>query len=106
KKLLAIALLLIPSFVSAEVFCGIDVLKRDNFKPLDGKKIPIITNVTGRDKDGNRTIELLRGASNVKVVHLFSPEHGLYANVDEKVGNGTDAKTGLKVFSLYGETKE
>jgi len=88
----------------ADVLCGIDVLKRDNFKQLAGRKVALITNQTGRDRDGNSTVELLAKAPGVKVTKLFSPEHGLYGNVDEKVGNTIDPRTGLKVYSLYGKT--
>ena len=87
------------------VLTGIDVLKRDNFKQLQGRKIALVTNHTGRDRDGNRTIDVLAKAPGVKVVRLFSPEHGLGGVLDEKVGHTTDEKTGLKVFSLYGETR-
>lgn len=87
------------------VLCGIDVLKRDGFKALDGRKIAIVTNHTGRDREGNRVVDLLAGAKNLDVVCLFSPEHGLYGKLDEKVGHGVDEKTGLKVYSLYGETR-
>jgi uncharacterized protein YbbC (DUF1343 family)/CubicO group peptidase (beta-lactamase class C family) len=87
------------------VLCGIDVLKRDNFKQLEGRRVALITNHTGRDRDGNRTVDLLAGAPGVKLVKLFSPEHGLYGALDEKVGNTVDEKTKLPVFSLYGETR-
>jgi uncharacterized protein YbbC (DUF1343 family) len=89
----------------AEVLCGIDVLKRDHFKLLDGRNVAIITNQTGRDRDGNRIVDLLHEAKNVNVVRLFSPEHGLYGKLDEKVGHGKDEKSGLAVYSLYGETR-
>jgi uncharacterized protein YbbC (DUF1343 family) len=89
----------------ADVLCGLDVLKRDGFAPLKGKKIAIITNHTARSREGEHIIELLMKAQGVKIVCLFSPEHGLYGAVDEKVGNSTDPKTGLKVWSLYGETR-
>ena len=62
----------------AEVLTGLDVLKRDSFGPLKGKKIAIITNHTGRDRDGNHIVELLHKAEGVTIVSLFSPEHGLY----------------------------
>ena len=88
-----------------DVLTGIDVLKKDNFKQLEGKHLAIITNHTGRDRDGNRTIDLLANAKNCKVICLFSPEHGLYGKVDEKVGNAIDEKTHLKVYSLYGQTR-
>ncbi len=89
----------------AEVLCGLDVLKRDGFKQLAGRKIALITNHTGRDRQGNHILDLLLKAPGVKVVKIFSPEHGLYGNVDEKVGHTTEPKTGLRVYSLYGETR-
>ncbi len=89
----------------AEVLCGIDVVKRDGFKLLAGRKVALITNHTGRDREGNRTVDLLLKAPDVKVVKLFSPEHGFYGELDERVGDTVDKATGLKVYSLYGETK-
>ena len=87
------------------VLNGIDVLERGNFKLLAGRKVAIITNHTGLDREGKRTIDLLKGAPNVTVVCLFSPEHGLYGLVDEKVGHTVDPATKLKVYSLYGQTR-
>jgi uncharacterized protein YbbC (DUF1343 family) len=87
------------------VLTGIDVLKRDNFKQLQGRHIAIVTNHTGIDRDGNRTIDLLANAPGVRVVRLFSPEHGLFGVKDEKIGDMVEPKTGLKVFSLYGDTR-
>jgi uncharacterized protein YbbC (DUF1343 family) len=89
----------------SQVLCGIDVLKRDSFKQLDGRKVAIITNHTGRDIEGNRTVDVLAAAKNLTVVRLFSPEHGLYGNLDERIGHGRDEKTGLMVYSLYGQTR-
>ena len=88
-----------------DVLCGIDVLKAEKFKSLENQRIALVTNHTGRDREGNRTVDLLSGAKNLKVVKLFSPEHGLYGLVDEKVADTTDPKTGLSVFSLYGATQ-
>lgn len=90
---------------SGNVYCGIDVLKRDGFKTLAGKKIAIITNHTGVDREGNRTIDLLVNAPDVHVQRLLSPEHGLFGVLDEKVGDMVDPATGLKVFSLYSQTR-
>ncbi len=89
----------------ATVTPGIDVLKRDGFKPLKGKSVAVITNHTGIDREGNRLVDLLAAAPDVKLVKIFSPEHGLYGVLDEKVGHTVDEKTGLKVYSLYGETR-
>ena len=86
------------------VLTGLDVLVCDNFQPLAGRKIGLITNHTGIDREGRSLIELLAKAPNVKLVALFSPEHGLKGAVDEKVGDSTDSLSGLKVYSLYGKT--
>jgi uncharacterized protein YbbC (DUF1343 family)/CubicO group peptidase (beta-lactamase class C family) len=81
---------------------GIDVLEKENFARLRGKKIGLVTNHTGRDRTGRATIDLLHQADGVKLVALFSPEHGIRGAVDENVGDTKDEKTGLPVFSLYG----
>lgn len=87
-----------------QVVCGIDVLARDHFRVLEGRRIALITNQTGRDREGHRDASLLAGAGNFKLVCLLSPEHGLYGNVDKRIGNTLDSETGLKVYSLYGKT--
>lgn len=85
---------------------GIDILERDNFKILQGKRVGLITNHTGRTLDGRSTIDVLFKAPGVKLTALFSPEHGIRGVKDEKVENSTDEKTGLPIFSLYGETRQ
>lgn len=95
-----------PKLDPVKVTNGVDVLARRGFEPLRGRKIAIVTNHTGLTRDGKRIVDLLHEADDVEVVKLFSPEHGLYGNVDEKVGHGTDEKTGLPVYSLYGETRK
>src|SRR5580700_4823130 len=84
---------------------GIDVLEEQNFAPLRGKRVGLITNQTGVDSQGRRTIDVLAHADGVKLVALFSPEHGIEGKVDATVGNATDAATGLPIYSLYGDTK-
>jgi uncharacterized protein YbbC (DUF1343 family)/CubicO group peptidase (beta-lactamase class C family) len=96
-----------PSYLFNPALNGIDVLVRDKFAQLKGKRIGLITNHTGRDRDGNSTIDLLFKAPDVKLVALFSPEHGIRGGLDqEKIANSTDEKTGLPVYSLYGETRK
>ncbi len=88
------------------VLCGIDVLVRDGFKPMAGKRIGLITNHTGRDASGASTVRLFHEAQNVELVALFSPEHGFEGTVDiPRVEDAQDSTTGLKVYSLYGETR-
>src|SRR6185369_9965970 len=90
---------------ATQVLTGIDVLVRDNFKQLAGLRIGLITNQTGRDRSGRSTIDVLHNAPNVKLVALFSPEHGIRGLADEKVSDSKDEKTGLPIFSLYGDTR-
>jgi uncharacterized protein YbbC (DUF1343 family)/CubicO group peptidase (beta-lactamase class C family) len=82
---------------------GIDVLVRLKYAPLKGLRVGLITNHTGEDRDRNPTIDLLKNAPGVELKVLFSPEHGIRGAVDEQVGDSVDAKTGLPVYSLYGE---
>ena len=89
----------------AEVLNGIDVLARDGFKELQNLRVGLITNHTGRDRAGRQTIDVLREAPGVKLVTLFSPEHGIRGQLDDKVADSKDEKTGLPVYSLYGETR-
>ena len=85
---------------------GIDVLSADGFKALDGLKVGLITNHTGIDRKGKPTIDLLHGASNVTLVSLFSPEHGIRGTADHSnIKDGVDQKTGLKIHSLYSGEK-
>ncbi|HXO04899.1 MAG TPA: DUF1343 domain-containing protein [Candidatus Sulfotelmatobacter sp.] len=85
---------------------GIDVLEEENFTSLQGKRVGVITNQTGVDSRGRRTIDVLAHADGVKLVAIFSPEHGIAANADASVvANATDAATGLPIYSLYGETR-
>ena len=62
---------------AAQTLTGIDVLEAQNFAPLAGKRVGLITNQTGIDRNGRSTIDLLAHAPGVKLVALFSPEHGI-----------------------------
>ena len=85
---------------------GIDVLEEQQFEPLRGKRIGLITNQTGVDSHGRRTIDVLAHAPDVKLVALFSPEHGIAGkSSDAIVADTTDAATGLPIYSLYGNTR-
>jgi uncharacterized protein YbbC (DUF1343 family)/CubicO group peptidase (beta-lactamase class C family) len=85
---------------------GIDVLKQQGFAPLRNLKVGLITNHTGTDRERNPTIDLLHNAPEVDLKVLFSPEHGIRGNLDESVPDQIDERTGLRVLSLYGETRE
>ncbi|WP_223271509.1 exo-beta-N-acetylmuramidase NamZ domain-containing protein, partial [Pseudomonas fluorescens] len=84
---------------------GIDVLEAQQFAPLAGLRVGLITNRSGFDARGRRTIDVLAHAPGVRLAALFSPEHGLDIDVDERVGDTRDTATGLTVHSLYGATQ-
>jgi uncharacterized protein YbbC (DUF1343 family) len=84
---------------------GIDVLAAQGFAPLRGLRVGLITNHTGIDSAGRRTIDLLRQAPGVALVALLSPEHGLHGDLDARVSSTTDFTTSLPVYSLYGDVK-
>jgi len=84
---------------------GVEVMAASGFALLKGKSIGVITNHTGVDARGRSILRLLLRAPGVKVKAIFSPEHGLSGQLDEKVASGRDAATGLPVYSLYGKVK-
>ncbi len=90
--------------VRTSVKTGIEVLAARKFAPLTEKNVGLITNLTGKDSSGRRTIDLLHKAPRVKLGAIFSPEHGLSGQAEGKVPPGRDAATGVPVFSLYGDT--
>src|SRR3982750_3003536 len=92
--------------LASDVLCGSDVLKRDGYKILDGRRVALVTNQTGRDREGNRLVDLLARAPEVKLVKLLAPEHGLYGVQDEKIADETDPATKLPVLSIYGKTRK
>jgi len=97
----------LPAESLSLVRLGIDVLEDDNFKLLDGKRVGLITNHTGRDSHGHSTIDLLRQAPNVKLMALFSPEHGIRGVLDQaRIADSVDEKTGVPIYSLYGESRK
>lgn len=87
---------------------GIEVLKEQNFKCLEGKRVGLITNPTGVDNQLKSTIDILHEAPNVQLVALYGPEHGVRgdAHAGDKVENETDPSTGIPVYSLYGKTRK
>ena len=89
----------------AKVRPGISVLMSDSIHLIRGKRIGLITNNTGIDEKGVSDIDILRSRkardAGVRLVQLFSPEHGLRGTEDRAVPNEVDQKSGLPVFSLY-----
>jgi uncharacterized protein YbbC (DUF1343 family)/CubicO group peptidase (beta-lactamase class C family) len=91
--------------VARPVRTGIDVLEDEQFRTLRGKRVGLLTHRSGVDSLGRRTADMLRAAPGVTLAALFSPEHGLDSLQEGQVRNGTDALTGVPVYSLYGASK-
>lgn len=91
--------------VTPAVRSGIDVLVTDGFKSLAGKRVGLITNPTGVTFDLQSTADVLHKASNVRLIALFGPEHGIRGDVfaGDKVADSVDSTTGVPVYSLYGK---
>ena len=90
---------------NGRVQTGIDVLAANQFAPLAKRRVGLITNHSGLDSKGRRTLDLLFKAPKVKLLSIFTPEHGPAGLADEKVPSSADSATGLPIHSLYGETK-
>jgi uncharacterized protein YbbC (DUF1343 family) len=86
---------------------GVEVLLRDSLRVLQGKRVGLITNHTGRDRNGTSTIDLLHRAPGVRLTALFAPEHGIRGAAADgvKIESGVDSATGVPIHSLYGETR-
>jgi len=87
------------------VLTGADVLGDDGFAQLRGMRVGLITNQTGVTRVGTRDIDAISHAHGLKLRAIFSPEHGLHGDADESVASGIEPVTGLRFFSLYGETR-
>ena len=97
---------------NGSVHTGIDVLESHDFAELReaGKaktRIAIVTNQTGVDALGNRTIDVLAKARGIELAAIFSPEHGVAGKLDTTaISDSKDAATGVPVHSVYGDTSD
>lgn len=96
------------AFESDAVVPGVDVLQERGFDLLQGKRVGLVTNQTGRNRAGAATIDILRQAPGVQLVALYAPEHGIRGQIVAGAGvkNGRDAISGLPIHSLYGATRQ
>jgi len=87
---------------------GIDMLREEGFRTLDGKRVAVVVNPASVDSKLKPTVDVLREAKNVKLVALFGPEHGVYGDeyAGDKVADRIDARTGLPANSLYGSNRK
>jgi uncharacterized protein YbbC (DUF1343 family)/CubicO group peptidase (beta-lactamase class C family) len=97
---------------NGDVRTGIDVLESDEFRelhpnPQDPVKVGLVTNQTGLDSHGQRTVDVLAHAAGIRLVAIFSPEHGVTGKLDTtEIGNSQDAAAGAPVYSVYGNSDE
>ncbi len=90
----------------ASVAAGLDVLRREGFAPLAGRRVGLITNHSGLAGDGTPNVALFAAARSFTLVALFSPEHGFEGTLEtDTIPDGVHAPTGLPLYSLYGATR-
>lgn len=87
---------------------GVEVLRDRGFEGLVGKKVGLVTNPSGVDRNLKSTIDILFEAPGVELVALYGPEHGVRGDMyaGDKVCDSKDAVTGLPVYSIYGKTRK
>ena len=97
-----------PAGSAPDVKTGIEVLRDNSFKELQGKRVGLVTNPTGVDRNLVSTVDILANAEGVELVALYGPEHGVRGNVHAggHVDSSVDPATGLPVYSLYGATRK
>ena len=95
----------VPGPAPAAVRPGIEVLLADSFRLVRGRRVGLLTNHTGVDRQGRRDVDLLLAAG-VAVTTLFTPEHGFRGTEDRPdLANTSDSATGLPIYSVYGATR-
>jgi uncharacterized protein YbbC (DUF1343 family) len=104
----AVIFILNSSAVCQVVKPGIDVLRERGFDILQGKRVGLITNPTGVTTDFQSTIDVLFDSPGIKLVALYSPEHGIRGDMDagKEINGFKDPRTGLPVYSLFGKTRQ
>jgi uncharacterized protein YbbC (DUF1343 family) len=109
-SILGLTLLLFPfcNIKGQRVQTGLEVLAKSKFEILKGKRVGLITNPTGVNKSLDSGIDILFKASQVKLVALYSPEHGIRGDFSagDLVSTTSDPSSGLPVYSLYGNTRK
>lgn len=104
----AAALFVVTGTAAAQVKTGIEVLRDRGFEGLRGRKVGLLTNPSGVDRNLRSTIDILFEATDVELVRLFGPEHGVRgdAYAGDASEDSIDESTGLKVYSLYGKYRQ
>jgi uncharacterized protein YbbC (DUF1343 family) len=107
--IVALLLLAIPAAAPAvaQVIPGLEVLLQEQKSLIEGKRVGLVTNHTGVDRQLHHAIDLIAKAPGVRLTAIFAPEHGIRGTVQAggKIADTTDERTGVPVYSLYGETR-
>ena len=93
---------------AGRVKTGLEILTGQNFAPIKGKRVGLITNPTGVDRNLQSTVDLFFHSKDIKLVALYGPEHGVRGDytAGASVSNFKDPETGLPVYSIYGKTRK
>lgn len=94
------------AWAGPKVSSGLDVMQRDDFAALKGKKVGLVTNHSGLNYKGEHILDLMHASPNVELVAIFTPEHGIRGTEDRHVDSDVDEVTGLPIHSLYGKTRK
>jgi len=88
-----------------KVKAGLDVLLEKHTAVLEGKKLGIVTNQTGRSSTGEHIVDILSGVPGISISALFAPEHGIRGDLPDAIEMTSyiDERTGIRVWSLYGQ---
>ena len=99
---------LLTTLRAEPVKLGVDVLQEESFAALEGKRVGVVVNPASVDGSLRGTADVLRGTDRCKLVAIFGPEHGVYGDeyAGVRVADRTDAQTGLRIHSLYGNTRK
>ncbi|KZZ82672.1 exo-beta-N-acetylmuramidase NamZ family protein [Bacillus sp. SJS] len=91
-----------------KVHTGAELLLKEQKSLIKGKRVGLITNPTGVDRNLTSVVDLLAQDKDIKLTALFGPEHGVRgdAQAGQYVEYYIDEKTGVPVYSLYGQTKK
>ena len=92
----------------SRVVLGSERLFDAESEQIRGRRVGLITNHSGVDSQLRATADKLHQSGLCELVALYGPEHGIRgaAQDGEHVANSTDPRTGVPVYSLYGQTRE
>ncbi|MFC1726117.1 exo-beta-N-acetylmuramidase NamZ domain-containing protein [candidate division KSB1 bacterium] len=84
---------------------GVDVLFKDNFDLIKGKRVGLVCNHTALLKNGTHLVDMLENLKDVELVSIFSPEHGFTGDIEagERIESGQNSEKNIKIWSLYGK---